>query len=536
MPESQPFNSLTRLLLPSARDIIFIMLFWSILAGPLSTKPLADADIGWHIRIGERILATHSIPHTDPFSSTMRGHPWVAWEWLYDVALGIVHRAMGLNGVVWLAALLIAATMTLLIGQLVRSGTGLPLAIVLMLLVEMAAAVHLYARPHIVSWLLNLLWLIALERWEQGSSSRFAVEAAAQTPSWLPWFFPLSMVLWVNLHGGWIVGLALLAVYAIAAAIESVREADVFARIRARHRARAMGWALAWSAVVTVVNPYGLRLHQHIYRYLGDRYLMDRIDEFRSPNFHGWSERAFAVLLVLTIAAFPGRQRKVRARHLLITLLAAYSGFYATRNLPVSAMILAVVIGPILWQNFKSISERAGAVGFLRSLSMRLTAFTDRMDEQELQLRGHLWAVLAVLVALALCLAAGRPGAPRWVHSQFDPQHMPVAAVEYLSREESNQSVFAPDSWGGYLIYRLYPTRQVVIDDRHDFYGAQRIRDYLVLTQAEPRWNDVLQDWQIRTILFPRNATLVGLLRQLPAEWKVVYEDKVAVIMEKNGG
>jgi len=97
MPAAQSSSSALRLLVPSVRDVVFIFLFWSLLAGPLSNRPLADADIGWHIRTGEQILATHSLPRTDPFSSTMQGQPWFAWEWLYDIALGILHRAGGLN-------------------------------------------------------------------------------------------------------------------------------------------------------------------------------------------------------------------------------------------------------------------------------------------------------------------------------------------------------------------------------------------------------------------------------------------------------
>src|SRR5271155_1907680 len=127
MTPAQPSSSALRFLLPSVRDIIFIFLFWSVLAGPLSNRPLADADIGWHIRTGEQSLATHSLPRPGPFSSTLRGQPWFAWEWLYDVLLGILHHACGLNGglngVVWLCAALVAATFMILLSQLVRRGT-----------------------------------------------------------------------------------------------------------------------------------------------------------------------------------------------------------------------------------------------------------------------------------------------------------------------------------------------------------------------------------------------------------------------------
>src|SRR4030088_3426806 len=154
-----------RFLLPSVRDLIFLLAFWALLIGPLSNRPLADSDIGWHIRTGEQILAAHSVPRVDSFSSTMQGQPWFAWEWLYDALLGVVHRSMGLNGVVWLAALLMATTFAILFGQLLARGTGLPVAMGVWPLVLGRAAIHVFARPHIVSWLFSLLWFVALGRW-----------------------------------------------------------------------------------------------------------------------------------------------------------------------------------------------------------------------------------------------------------------------------------------------------------------------------------------------------------------------------------
>src|ERR1700680_3846241 len=124
MTPAQPSSTALRFLLLSVRDIIFIFLFWSLLAGPLSNRPLADPDIGWHIRTGELILATPSLPRTDPFSSTMQGQPWFAWEWLYDILLGILHQACGLNGVGWLWAFLVGAVFPVLVLSLLQSGPG----------------------------------------------------------------------------------------------------------------------------------------------------------------------------------------------------------------------------------------------------------------------------------------------------------------------------------------------------------------------------------------------------------------------------
>ena len=471
----------------------------------------------------------------------MQGQPWFAWEWLYDILLGGLHHACGLNGVVWLCALLAAAIFALLLSQLVQRGTGLPLAIVLMLLAEAAATIHLYARPHIVSWLFSLLWFVALEDWEQRERCEHR-----SPPRWIPWFFPASMLLWVNLHGGWIFGIALLGIYALAAFVESLRAQDAFAAIRAAHRARAMALAWAASAVATLVNPFGWRLHAHIYRYLGDHYLMNRIDEFKSPDFHGWAERSFAVILMLVLVAFAGQRKKLRLSHLLVVLLAVCAGFYSSRNLPVSSMLLVLVAGPILWENFVSLAYKPGAWHWVRKGAARISDFSDRMGAQEMELRGHLWPVVSVVLAFAICLQGGWLGSRQLIHAQFDPKKVPVAAVTFLQEESqdskdkqpSAEPVFSTDSWGGYLIYRMnpermYPERKVVIDDRHDLYGSDRIRQYLILTQAEPGWQNVLQDWQIRTALLPTDSTLANLLRELPQDWRVAYEDKVAVVLER---
>ncbi|HTR22643.1 MAG TPA: hypothetical protein VMI10_01565 [Terriglobales bacterium] len=522
MPTTKPPTAIWQYLIPSVRDIIFLFVFWSLLAGSLSNRPLADPDIGWHIRTGERILSTRTLPRTDPFSSTMHGQTWFAWEWLYDIAIGILYRAGGLNGVVWLCALIVAATFTLLLAQMIQRGTGLLLAIVLMLLAELVTTIHLFARPHIVSWFLTLLWFAALERWERGD-----------VPRWLPWFFPLSVLLWVNLHGGWLFAFSLFMLYLVAAVVESWRTADPFAALASRRRARAMSWAGAASALATLASPFGWNLHIHIYRYLTDRYLMNRISEFRSPDFHGWAPRFFVIILLLALIAFSRRRRALRLSHLLAVLLTVYAGFLSSRNLPVSAMLIVLICGPLLWEDMVALANRPGTSGWLRTSLVGIVEFSDRMGQQELKTRGHLWPSVAVLVALAVCVNGGRLGSRRIIDAHFDSSKLPIAASDFLQSQPNRDPVFSTDSWGSYLIYRMYPTRQVVIDDRHDLYGSARVRDMLILTQGETGWRDVLERWHIQTVLLPRGSTLANLLRELPQGWRKTYTDEVAVVYEK---
>jgi hypothetical protein len=350
-------------------------------------------------------------------------------------------------------------------------------------------------------------------------------------------------LLWVNLHGGWLFGLALLGIYVASAWVETWRASDPFVAVHIAQRARAMTVTWVGSMAATLLNPFGWRLHVHIYRYLTDRYLINHIDEFRSPNFHGWAERSFAIILVLVLIAFAGNRQstnsfELRLSNLLVVLLAAYAGFYSSRNLPVSSMLLVLIAGPILGKSIDGIAENPGASRSLRRIIVGITNYSDRMAALETQLRGRLWPLVFVAFAFAICLHGGWLGSRQLIHAEFDSKKVPVAAVTFLESEAGRElsgasPVFSTDTWGGYLIYRMYPQRKVVIDDRHDFYGSDRVRQYLILTQGENGWRSVLKDWQIRTALLPADSTLTNLLLELPQEWRMVYEDKVAVVFVK---
>ena len=104
-----------------------------------------------------------------------------------------------------------------------------------------------------------------------------------------------------------------------------------------------------------------------------------------------------------------------------------------------------------------------------------------------------------------------------------------VAAGQAVARTNGKR-------WGGSkpgIRKKVTPTQERMIRQSHDLYGEERIRQYLILTHGEPAWQKVLNDWQIRTVLLPAGSTLTNLLREVPKDWLVVYEDKVAVVFER---
>ena len=144
--------------MPSVTDIIFLMLLFGLTYGGLQQRLLGDAGTGWHIRNGQHMLATHIITRTDSFSYTMPGHAWFAWEWLYDLGAGILYSRMGLNGVVFLSALLIAAIFAGLFRRAVVRSRDPLIAAFLVVLAVFASSIHFLARPHLFTWAFTFIF------------------------------------------------------------------------------------------------------------------------------------------------------------------------------------------------------------------------------------------------------------------------------------------------------------------------------------------------------------------------------------------
>ena len=106
---------------PSSRDVV-VLLPWLLLLSSHAgvSQLLGDGDTGWHIRTGEWILDQGTVPRQDLFSFTAEGRPWYAWEWLWDVCFGWLHRQAGLEGVVIASIALLSVSLLILYRECLR--------------------------------------------------------------------------------------------------------------------------------------------------------------------------------------------------------------------------------------------------------------------------------------------------------------------------------------------------------------------------------------------------------------------------------
>jgi energy-coupling factor transporter transmembrane protein EcfT len=147
---------------PSIADILFLTIFLYLFFSG-GKMLLGDGDTGYHIRAGEYILKTFSVPVYDIFSYLTPAIPWTAHEWLSEVLMALIQRVSGLSGVVFFFAGIIAAVYYLLF-KIIRSYKGnILVAISIVLLVILSSQVHWLARPHVFSRLRIVIWYHLLD-------------------------------------------------------------------------------------------------------------------------------------------------------------------------------------------------------------------------------------------------------------------------------------------------------------------------------------------------------------------------------------
>ena len=499
--------------LPSIADIFFLVLVGMLAFSPMSAALLGDADTGWHIRDGEVIWNTRAVPHADFFSYTRQGQPWYAWEWLYDLLIGAIHHVAGLNGVVLFTAVIIAATFALLFRFVLRRSGSFVAASALTLLAVSAAQVHMLARPHVLSWLFTMLWTEALYRFDEGRKS---------TLLWLP---PL-MLLWVNVHGGFILGLVLLGIFGIA---------RIWKYMTARRHgdgAAIVQLAVTFSAcfAVTFITPYGYKLHVHVYQYLSNGFLMNTIAEFRSPSFHDVGCGYFEVLILVTVICVLLGATRIATVDLLLILFSLHAGLFAGRNIPLSAILVSLALGPALASAISP--QRQKQPRWLSSLMEAVHDISAGMGDMEMRFRCHALALVVLAASIAIALHGGRLGSAQVLNAHFDEKAFPVAATEFIAHKGIHDHMFNSDGWSGYLIYRLYPDLKVYFDDRHDFYGESFVREYLRAKEATGRWNEAFDKYQTNWALVAANTPLATVMKESQA-WRVEYDDGVAIVFSR---
>jgi hypothetical protein len=500
-------------LLPGLGDILWIAAFIGVIGlGPRMLN--VDGDLGRHITIGRYILEQGRVPTTDLFSHTMAGQPLTPHEWLSQVLFALANALLGLDGVVLLCGLVIATAFWLVYRRARTSGRGVLAAVIVVILAMAASSLHWLTRPHIFTFLFLALWLAVLESMRCGRLDRW-------------WMLPLLMLPWANLHGAFIAGFATWILFSLGLAWDGLWKRFPKGEGLQGHFWRYYLLGGASALLVTLLNPSGFGLWKTSLGYVGNRYLVSHTAEYLPPNFQDPSTWPFLLIIGLLVVALGLQARRLEGAHVVPAAAWLVMGLYSVRNVPLFTIVSAPLVAQALGDWLSTYHFRFRFVSALHNLDQRLL-------QTDLSLRGITWpAVTVVAVALLLINGSNLSFQQGGVSgNRFDPAVFPVAAVDWLEANPQPGEMFNYFPWGGYLLYRDWPQQKVFIDGQTDFYGEALTRQYEQVLTVSDGWEAVLDQYNVKWVIFPPGEALTAALRARQ-DWKQVYEDGTAVIFTR---
>ena len=488
-------------LLPQLRDILFIGVFlYTVLGGP--DRFSHDGDLGRHITVGNYILKNGVIPTSNIFSYTRYGEKLVPHEWLADIVFASAHQLMGLSGDVLIAALLGSFTILIVYQELVKRGSFRLMALLIAIWVMAVASVHWLVRPHMFTLLFITLWTYWLERIYKGEDKRI-------------WQFPLLMLIWANTHGAFFAGFVVWGTYMANWVYEFWRGTET------KELGKQLALIGVLSFVVTFINPSGWHLWTTTVGYAGNDFMTSHIADHLSPNFHDKGTWSFLLMIVFAVLAL-GQGHRLSIRETLLLAGWMAMGLHTIRNLPLFAVITAPIYGAMLQPIVEKIS-------FIKKQE-------ENLKSTETLLRGYVWIAVASLF-FGFALWRGTPLDAKGMGNVYLPDTMPVQAVDWLLENKQEGHMFNHFIWGGYILYRMWPSELVFIDGQTDFYGETLLREYLDAMYVREGWESILDKYQVAWVIARVDDPLSKELGRIEDDaWHVIYEDDTAIIFRRDIG
>jgi len=482
---------------PDARTTRLLWFAFALFTFTCAFFHVSDADVGYHIRTGEHILATGRIPDRNTFSFAIPDAPWTLQQWWPATMYSIVWSQGGLGALITFKALLATAIMLVALAAARReAGPGSLWPFWVMTVIVFIARVRFFERPDLVTALLFALLLLVDARKER--------ERAWQ---WIG--VPLLMAFWGNTHAGYIYGFVLLCCWSAAEWIEWIwRGRRNRPRVEFRELfVRPVGIALAGAAAVIatqVINPSGYRVLLVPIEQFLDTFWRAVIQEYLPPAW-ATSKLFYLAVATLVVVQLVSWQR-VKLRFLVPTLAFGYLACATQRSM----LVFLIVAAP------------------------HAAFMLDRLAT----VRGEFlhWAQKTLLAPawLALALVATQDRTHPFGVG-LHPAFYPASVFRFMEAEVPPQRVFNEMRFGGSMLWWLWPRFPPFIDGRGDAYPTEFWRsEYHPVLMAGAEWRALLRKHQTHAVLLPivTAGEMPGLAKALKADpaWALVAFNESALL------
>lgn len=486
----------------------FVALAYAFLAG---LRTVSDYDLGWQMATGRWVAQHHQVPSVDLFSFTAHGQPWV-----YPVGAGLAFYAAFLLGGYALLSWMGAATCVGTVALLLRRGSVVSAAIAIIAVPAISARTA--PRAEMFTAVLFAAFLSILWQDYRGDSAHL-------------WLLPLLMIGWVNLHPGFLAGLALIAAFSAIEVFE-VLTAGPRRQTAIQKLKRAYPWFVA-AAVATLVNPWGwgiwlALLRQNRAMALHSQWLAEwgsvplNLTAITSTVSLRDTKGTFYVLLLIAVTAAVSA---LLLRQLGAAVLLGGAAFEGARHVRMEALFACVVVvvgGSVL-------SSAAGRIGA-------------RISDARMRSMVATCGVLiftSLAVVRSVDLVSNRHYFANINNGTFGAGlswWFPVSAAEFIQQENLPEEIFSTYDLGGYFTWKLGPERLDYIDGRALPFGPEALQRHDELLRSSPDsaiWQQEANKYNINTILLPLarydGVQLVNLAALCNSQaWRLVYLDEVS--------
>jgi hypothetical protein len=495
------------------RENLILIGIWLVLLVGGQRRLLSDPGTFWHIVVGEQILTTGRLIERDSFSCTFAGKRWIAQWWLGECLLAFLHRVGGLDTILVFTAALLAALFAWIAHRLLRAGAHVLLAVLVTMLAFVASSYHLHPRPHIV----NLVFL--------GWTFAWLIDAEAKRIPLgrLAWLIPLFVV-WTNIHGGMVGGVATLALIVAAWSV-----------------CYLLGWQspitrlreIAWLASITVacgltafVNPYGVELPRVWFSLMNSPLLPRLMEEHMPPRLEEATTWAVVMFGLVYLAALLGAWRPRPRITWLIPLVWFGLTWTRIRHGPLFAVTAAIAIAD-MWPHNRCLAWLAQRGSVVCRIMPRPGRSAWRGWKP--------WVMPGAILLASLALQGLNVAVPvlgrGW--AQPNPQTCPLELLPALrvggASERARIPIFNDMRFGGFLIYYA-PEYSVFIDDRCELYGDQWLERYADVSNHHP---EQMEDWSssysCRRALVVAGSPLDRFLGKAPG-WVLIARAEMAAL------
>lgn len=445
-----------------------------------------DPDTWWHLKTGQIIWTTHTIPTTDVFSYVTNHHAWVPHEWLSQVLIYGAYRLGGYSGLMLWLCLLTSAV--LIAGYLLCSvySRNAKVAFVGAVTLWLFATSGLSIRPQMIGYLLLIVELLLIQL------------GRTRSPRWFLGLPPLFAV-WINCHGSFFLGLGVASAFFICSFFD-FRLGSLVALPWDPHQRKMLGLALLLSAAALFLNPIGMKqvlypldimFHQPINISHTEEWMPLQMTSPRGLSLVA----VLGGILLLVIV----QQSELYWDELVILAIGTWLAVSHQRMLFVFGILAAPVLSRLLapyWDGYNAAHDRPlpNAILMVVSLLVIVRGFPSRQN----------------------------------LTRQVD-QQSPVKAAEFIQTQHLSGNMLNDYVYGGYLIWAL-PTRPVFVDGRSDVFEATGVlAEYgnWAMVQSDP--NTLLNKYNISFCLLARTSPMTHVLPLLP-NWKMAYSDNLSTI------